>query len=212
MARDRLVLRAASAGEADELAQLEAACWPAGLAATAEQIAARIAAYADGQWVASDRDRPVGYSSAQRISFASLTQCPLHYDDLTDADRFTRTHNPTGPVYQLVGVSVHPGSRGQRIGRQLIDHQVARAWSLPGVQRILGFTRPAGRQAAPELPLADYVRTQGVELPSDAVLQFHLGAGAVIVSMHEGFREIDEECLGAGILIEYLPGSSGPKT
>ncbi|MDP7274176.1 MAG: GNAT family N-acetyltransferase [Planctomycetaceae bacterium] len=212
MAGDRLILRVASLGEADELAQLEAACWPAGLAAPAEQIAARITAYADGQWVASDRDRPVGYSSAQRITFAPLDQRPLRYDALTDADRFTRTHVPTGPVYQLVGVSVHPEARGQRIGRQLIDHQVTRAWSLPGVQRVLGFTRPTGRQAAPELPLDDYVRTQGVRLPTDAVLEFHLAAGAVIVSMHEEFREIDEECLGAGVLIEYLPDSSDPKS
>ncbi|MBQ18047.1 MAG: hypothetical protein CMJ65_13075 [Planctomycetaceae bacterium] len=212
MAGDRLILRVASLGEADELAQLEAACWPAGLAATAEQIAARITAYADGQWVASDRDRPVGYSSAQRITFAPLDQRPLRYDALTDADRFTRTHVPTGPVYQLVGVSVHPEARGQRIGRQLIDHQVTRAWSLPGVQRVLGFTRPTGRQAAPELPLDDYVRTQGDRLPTDAVLEFHLAAGAVIVSMHEEFREIDEECLGAGVLIEYLPDSSDPKS
>lgn len=203
MAGDRLVLRQARADDVHALARLEAACWPEGLAAGHEQIAARIAAYGDGQWVAETDGRLLGYSSAQRVPAGLLETLPLSYDRVTDCDRFTATHADDGKVYQLVGVSTHPESRGQRIGRRLVDHQVARAWTLDGIRRVLGFTRPAGRHLAPAGSLEDYLATQSRDLPSDRILTFHLDAGAVIVSCHEDFRAGDHESLGAGVLIEY---------
>ena len=125
MAGDRVVLRTACPDDVDELSRLEAACWPEGLAADASQLHARIAAYRDGQWVAELDGRLLGYSSAQRIEPGLLDSVPLDYETVTDGDRFTATHDDNGTIYQLVGVSSHPESRGQGIGRQLVDHQIA---------------------------------------------------------------------------------------
>jgi len=215
MAGDGLVLRTARAEEAGELARLESACWPPGLAASEEQIAARLAAYGDGQWVAETAGRLLGYSSAQRIDAELLDSHPLTYRTVTDCDRFTSTHASDGELYQLVGVSSHPSHRSQRVGRQLVDLQVARGWSLSGVHKVLGFTRPAGRHLLPAVPLSEYVAAQNGGSSTDPILAFHLAAGAVVVSHHDQFRPDDHESLGAGVLISYpkpnpVSGSGGP--
>ena len=204
MAGDRLVLRTASPNDVDELARLEAACWPKGLAADTLQIEARIAAYRDGQWVAELDGRLRGYSSAQRIQPELLDAVQLNYETVTDRDRFTNTHDGTGEIYQLVGVSSHPGTRGQGIGRRLVDHQVALAWTLTGIRRVLGFTRPTGRHLAPHQSLSEHLEHYALGSVPDKTLAFHLDAGARIVSCHDEFRVADLQCLGAGVLIEYL--------
>ena len=203
MADERLVLRPARADDVDELARLEADCWPALLATGPEQIAARIAAYQLGQWVAEADGLLLGYSSAQRIQPEQLQAKPLTYEQLSDHDRFTNSHCDNGSVYQLVGVSSHPKSRGQQIGRQLVDQQIAHAWSLPGIHRVLGFTRPAGRHQVPDQSLDQYLANHSAASTRDAVLAFHLDAGARIVSGHDDFRANDHESLMAAVLIEY---------
>lgn len=210
MAGERIVLRPAETDDIDDLTRLETASWPEGLAANNGQISARIAAYPNGQWVAESDGRLLGYSSAQRIRPALLDVAPLNYTTLTDCDRFTATHANDGEFYQLVGVSTHPDFRGQRIGRQLVDHQVGRAWTLGGIRRVLGFTRPAGRHLAPPGTLEDYLATQFSSDARDKTLAFHLDSGAVIVSFHEDFRACDQECLGAGVLIEYFRPQGHP--
>ena len=79
MAGDGLILRTARPEDVKGLARLESDCWPGTLAASEEQIAARLAAYSDGQWVAETSDRLLGYSSAQRIDAARLNTLPLTY-------------------------------------------------------------------------------------------------------------------------------------
>ena len=203
MAGDGLVLRTARPEDVSELARLESDCWPGTMAVSAEQIVSRLEAYSDGQWVAENDGRLLGYSSAQRIDPARLSQHPLTYGSVTDFDRFTATHVPGGPLYQLVGVSSHPSARGQRIGRQLVDLQIDRGWSLPGVHTVAGFTRPAGRHRLPDVPLDEYVAAHKNGTANDPTLSFHLDAGAVVVSQHEHFRDDDFESLGAGVLISY---------
>ena len=203
MAGDRLVLRTASPDDVDELVRLEADCWPEALAADSLQIEARIAAYRDGQWVAELDGQLLGYSSAQRIAAELLESNPLNYETVTDRDRFTATHNGDGDIYQLVGVSSHPASRGQGIGRQLVDQQVERAWTLDGIPRVLGFTRPTGRHLAPHHSLTQYLELHSAASHPDRTLAFHLNAGALVVSLHDNFRPQDLQCLGAGVLIEY---------
>ena len=203
MAGDGLILRTARPEDVKGLAHLESDCWPGTLAASEEQIAARLAAYSDGQWVAETSNRLLGYSSAQRIDAASLSTLPLTYGSITDLDRFTATHAPEGSLYQLVGVSCHPSARGQRIGRQLVDLQITRGWSLPGVHSVLGFTRPTGRHLSPGVPLDDYVSSHEDGSTTDPTLSFHTAAGAVVLSHHENFRPNDHESLGSGVLISY---------
>jgi len=203
MAREQLNLRTARIGDVEALAQLEAACWPANLPATSVQLAARISAFAAGQWLVENDENLVAYSSAQQITDATLQSRGHSYRFLTDNDSLTGTHTDNAEVHHLIGISVHPHWRGQQLGRRLLDRQIARAWEHPSTTRVLGFTRPVGHRAFPEISLDEYVARQGVDLPADPVLAFHQQAGARIISVHEGFRPEDLEALGAGVLIEY---------
>lgn len=167
-------------------------------------------------------------SSAQRIT-AEFLQTNCHsYRAMTDDNRFAASHHPEGEIWQLVGVASWPVYRGLQLGRRLVDEQIALARRTPGIQRIIGFTRPAGYHRCPQLTIEEYLQAvmAGLGLPEheavlnlpagetataggagkpprDAVLAFHLRFGARIVSVHAGFRPNDTQSLGYGVLIEY---------
>jgi hypothetical protein len=54
------------------------------------------------------------------------------------------------------------------------------------------------------MPIEEYVNLRNkTGRRSDPVLEFHLGSGASLISIHAGFRPEDVESLGYGVLIEY---------
>jgi len=204
MASESITIRNARPEEAERLATIEAQCWPADTAANAEQFASRLRIHPEGQWVAELDGRVVGVSVSQRITEAFLLREPVREDRLTDSGSFARSHDPDGDIYQLITVSVAPEGRGFRLGRRLVDRQLASARGLPSVRRIVGFTRPAGFHRHPDMTIEDYIalRDDGGRWV-DAVLDFHLRAGARVVSVHPGYRPADEAARGYGVLIEY---------
>jgi len=204
MSDSQITFRMATLDDIDSLAELERASWPTELAATAEQISLRIRTFPVGQLVVENQTNIIGYSSAQRITEKFLIENTGNYSAITDGNRLVKSHFPDGVIYQLIGVSVSPESRGLNLGRKLVDRQIAYARSLPEITRILGFTRPAGYHRQSDIPMQEYVRKKKSDgIVFDAVLDFHLDAGAKIVSIHEGFRPNDIESCGYGVLIEY---------
>lgn len=199
-----VVIRNADLDEAALLTDIDRACWPSGIAADEAKFRARIQAYPQGQWAAEQDGKLVGQATAQRITSAFWQSGPIEFDRLTDNGRFTGSHDPEGELFQLISVSVLPEARGSRLGRRLVDHEIEFARSLPGVRRIIGVTRPIGLHKHPAVSLEEYVtlrRENGRYV--DPVLDFHLGAGARVVSIHPNYRPADTEALGYGILIEY---------
>lgn len=197
-------MRPATADDAAAMADVDRQSWPAPLATTADEFAARIAAYADGQLVAIAAGRIVGTASAQRITTEFLAAQSHSYDSITDGNRFTRSHTGDGEIYQLVGVGVLPEVRGHRLGRLLVDRQIELARSLAGVRRIVGFTRPAAYSLHATTPIDDYIQARDSDGNLiDPVLAFHIDAGARIVSLHRDFRPDDSAACSHGVLIEY---------
>lgn len=204
MAEPEITVRAATLSDADAMAEVDRQCWPARLATSADEFAARIAAYADGQLLAVLAGGVVGTASAQRITAEFLAAQSDSYDSITAGNCFTRSHTDDGKIYQLVGVGVLPEIRGRQLGRTLVDRQIELARSLTGVQRIVGFTRPAAYSRHAAIPIEDYVRTRNSDGDMlDPVLAFHVEAGARIVSVHRDFRPNDSDACGYGVLIEY---------
>ncbi|HID21153.1 MAG TPA: N-acetyltransferase [Planctomycetaceae bacterium] len=204
MANRGIKIRNARPGEAAEMAHVDRLSWPPELASTEEQFRARIAAYAEGQWVAEDNGRIVAVSSAQRISEKVLHNGHIDHNRLTDFGRFTRSHDPQGEVYQLIGIGVLPEYRWMQLGRLMIDHQVEFARGLAGIRRIVGFTRPVRYYRYSEMPIEEYVRRRtATGRLLDPVLSFHLDSGARLVSIHPNFRPEDHKACGYAVLIEY---------
>lgn len=197
-------MRNAEPSDAAAMAEVDRHAWPVGMAPTADIFEARIEAFPEGQLVATVDDHVMGTCGAQRITEEFLAKCGHRYDLVTDHNRLTHSHHPDGEIFQLIGVGVIPAFRGDHVGRQLVDRQIAYARSLPSVRRILGFTRPSRYFRFRDLPIEDYLRRRNSHgRLFDPVLAFHLEAGARIVSVHRNFRPNDERALGHGVLIEY---------
>jgi hypothetical protein len=204
MASHRIELRQATAADVPQMAHVDADSWPAPLAGTEEQIRSRVAVFPEGQWVALVDGLLVAQVFAQRISQQFFDRGPLTFDRLTDAGTFARSHDPHGELFQVIGVGVSTAGRGFGLGRRLVDREIEFGRSLPGVRRVLGFTRPVQYHRHAEMPIEEYVRREKrAGRPLDPVLAFHLMAGAKLVSIHAGFRPADAEAKGYGLLIEY---------
>jgi GNAT superfamily N-acetyltransferase len=198
------VIRAATAADVDRLAQVERESWPAPLAASPQEVESRIAVFPAGQLLAEVDGQPAGVAWAQRLDADWFAHTPAHYDRLTDRGTLVGTHRPQGSIYHLIGVGVAQAGRGFGLGRQLVDRQVEQARQMPGVARIVGFTRPVGYHRHTNVPIDEYVELRTLsDRPVDPMLAFHLGSGARLVSVHADYRPDDAEACGYGILIEY---------
>lgn len=196
--------RTAAADDAAALAAIDAESWPEGLAPNVDQWRSRLGVFAEGQLVVEYDGHPAVVAAAQRINDAFLNAGPMTYARLTDGGSFASSHDPRGEIYQLVAVGASAVVNGLGLGRKLIDRQIEQARAMPGIRRIIGLTRPARYYRHPELPIEEYVELRNkTGRRYDPVLEFHLGAGAKLVSIHPGFRPDDVQAGGYGVLIEY---------
>jgi len=199
-----ITFRTAVPDDAEALAAIDADSWPAPLATTVEQWRSRLAMFPQGQLVAEYDGAAAVVAAAQRITSEFLAAGPITHARLTDSGSFRGSHQPDGDIYQLVAVGASTIVNGFGLGRKLVDRQLELARSLPGIRRIIGLTRPARYFRHPELRIEDYVELRNkTGRLYDPVLEFHLGAGAKLVSLHADFRPDDVEARGYGVLIEY---------
>ena len=94
-----MILRQAEPGDVAAMAAVESVSWPGGLAATEDQIRARVEAYREGQWVALHEGRIVAVAASQRITGPFLATNQSRYDLITDGGRFTRSHYADGEIF-----------------------------------------------------------------------------------------------------------------
>jgi predicted N-acetyltransferase YhbS len=199
-----ITIRTAAPADAEALAQIDAESWPAPLATTVDQWRSRLEAFAEGQLVIDYDGQAAVVAAAQRITEAFLHAGPMTHQRLTDGGTFARSHDPLGEIYQLVAVGASAVVNGLGLGRKLIDRQIEQARALPGIKRIIGLTRPARYHRHPELSIEEYAEQRNkTGRRYDPVLEFHLGAGAKLVSTHADFRPDDDQARGYGVLIEY---------
>ena len=111
-------IRTAVPGDLDALAAVEAACFPAAEAATREELAKRLAHYADHFWLLFEGDTLVSFVDG------FVTDAP----DLTDemyAD--ASLHNESGVWQMIFGVNTLPAFRRQGRAGQLLRQAIADA-------------------------------------------------------------------------------------
>ena len=113
---DAMTIRAAAPEDARALAEVEAACFPPAEAATAEEIAARLAVYPDRFWLLLDGEKLVGFVDG-------MASDDPHLRDEMYAD--AALHRPEGDWQMIFGVNTLPGYRRQGCAGRLLRRAVA---------------------------------------------------------------------------------------
>ena len=118
---DDLTIRQATSDDLEQIAALEALCFPEAEAASYSAIASRLSVYADRFFVAESGgqiisvvDGPITYGSFLVDSMYSDTSC----------------HAPSGKWQMIFGVETHPSYRGQGIAGSVLDAFLASARAL----------------------------------------------------------------------------------
>lgn len=112
------IIRTASMADLEQIASLEATCFPAAEAATREEFAQRLQHYADHFWLL--------FRGENLISFVDgfVTDRPDLADEMyADA----AMHEETGAWQMIFGVNTHPAHRGRGYAGQVIQRVIADA-------------------------------------------------------------------------------------
>lgn len=196
----------------DQLEQLQRTCYPT-LAPEelmrAEHFAAQYVVFPEGQFVALTGPRVVGQASGFFTDFDF--DHPQHtFREICAGLHFTN-HNPAGAYYYGADISVHPDSRGLRIGRQLYDarKELVRRHRRAGI--VAGGLIPGYANHRHQLTPREYVaRVTAGEL-TDATLTFQLRMGFVVRDLLQGYIE-DRASDNWSTLIEWVNTDLGARS
>lgn len=112
-------IRNVQPGDLDQVAAIEALCFPKAEAASRQSIQARIATFPESFLVAEKDENLIGFING------CATNSPVIYDELYYS---TEGHNPAGKNLAIFGLDVLPKYRRQGIAAQLMNRflQVAK--------------------------------------------------------------------------------------
>ena len=115
-----ITIRQATLEDVDLVTAIEAECFPAAEAATREQFAARLAAYADHFWIIFYQGKPVGFIDGMVTD-----------SDVIDDEMFADAslHVPSGAWQAIFGLNVLPQYRRRGFAGRLIEQIIAQARS-----------------------------------------------------------------------------------
>ena len=134
-------------------------------------------------------------------------------------------HDSRGSILQLISLNVDPAEQHHGYGEVLLRFVLTIAQLTAGIERVLGVTRcrDFGKYCTSEgiIPsenvFDNYVEKNVSGLREsrhggvDATLRFHTLQGAEVLGVVPGYRPLDLECCGAGVLIEYSFFNEGKK-
>lgn len=194
---NRYIIRPPCLDDLPALNLLEAACWPAGLQASPQELYERITRFPTGHCVLEIDDRLVGVIYSQRIQHAAL----LHQATAADVHRL---HLPHGPVLQLLALNVLPAMQHLGLGDQLLEFMLLRCAHDTHLQTVVAVTRCKDYPQHGAMPMAEYLRARNPHGQLlDPILRFHEHHGAAILELVPGYRPADRDNRGDGVLIAY---------
>ena len=172
------------------------------------QLAMQLAAFPEGQLVATVRGKIVGYATSLIIELAE--DSPWYsYAEITGNGSFS-THDPTGDTLYGADIAVHPDYRGRGVAAKLYvgRKKVLARFNLRRMVaggRIPGYVKHAGKLTAEE-----YVEKVIAGELSDQALNAHLKAGYRVLGVHMGYLR-DEQSLDYATFLEIESPSYRPK-
>jgi predicted amidohydrolase/ribosomal protein S18 acetylase RimI-like enzyme len=171
---------------------------PAGLC-DERHLTLQIEAFREGQFVALDGKRIVGYAMSL-IALLDDDSPWYSYAEITGNGTFS-THDPAGDTLYGADIAVHPDYRGQGIAGKLYEARMGvldrfNLRRMVAGGRIPGYAPHAGVMAA-----EDYVERVVRGEMRDPALNAHLKAGYRVRSVHMGYLR-DEQSLDYATFLE----------
>ncbi len=115
-----MIIRTAHENDIDQIAAVEAECFPPAEAATAKELGERVRRYGDHFWLMFDGDRLVAFVDGFVTDEGDLTD-----EMYADADM----HNENGKWQMIFGVNTIPSYRRQGLAGRLIERAISDARS-----------------------------------------------------------------------------------
>lgn len=113
-----IVIRHTTPADLCELGRIEAVCFPAAEAASAETLRERFDVFPEYFFTAEDGERPVGFINGMVTNRATIC------DEMFSTPA---VHNPDGTRLAVLGLNVLPEYRRQGIARRLMDALLSQA-------------------------------------------------------------------------------------
>jgi len=180
-----------------ELIELEAACWPGPLRAPAEELSARIDRFPSGQCVMDMGGRVVGAIYSQRIAATEMLKTAV-------VRNVSSLHQEDGPIVQLLAVTILPDVQNLGLGDQLLEFMLQYCSAQMGIERIVAVSLCKQYHLHHSVPMEEYIHSRDeYGHLRDPILRFHEGHGGRITGLCPGYRPLDLDNRGNGVLVEY---------
>lgn len=127
-----IVIRTATMADLEQIARVEAECFPAAEAATREEFADRLKHYADHFWLMFDGDKLISFVDGFVTNEADLTD---------EMYANASMHNASGAWQMIFGVNTLPSYRNHGYAGQLIEQVILDA-RLQGRQGVVLTCKP----------------------------------------------------------------------
>lgn len=200
-----VVVRRMTADDIDGVVALQVAAFPPpfdpDLLWQPNHIETHLREFPEGQFVAVANATILGSASNTRISEENWQ---AHQDwETTVGGHEIRTFDPTGSTLYGLDISVHPGARGQGVGRRLYEARFALVRQL-GMARYGTGCRMPDFQSSGYADPADYaeavVKGERTDRTLTPLLRYRLRMLGVILNYMD-----DEESGHAAALLEHTP-------
>lgn len=170
-------------------------------------LALQLAAFPEGQLVATVRGKVVGYAASLIVTLAE--DAPWYsYNEITGAGTFT-THDPAGDTLYGADIGVDPKYRGRGISGLLYGGRKRILKRLNLRRMVAGGRIPGYRNHAGKITAEEYVRrVQAGEL-KDPALNAHIKAGYMVRGVHIGYLR-DTESLDYATFLEFVNADYRP--
>ncbi len=190
-------IRHAVIADIPELIELEAACWPGPLRAPAEELSARIDRFPSGQCVMDMGGRVVGAIYSQRIAATEMLKTAV-------VRNVSSLHQEDGPIVQLLAVTILPDVQNLGLGDQLLEFMLQYCSAQMGIERIVAVSLCKQYHLHHLVPMEEYIHSRDEDGHlRDPILRFHEGHGGCITGLCPGYRPLDIDNRGNGVLVEY---------
>jgi len=197
----RILVRPLAATDFDQIVALQKLCFPKLKPWTAEQYAALLERFPEGQLCVEFDGEVIASSSALIVDYDLYSD--WHDWKTISSGGTIANHNPAGDMLYGIEIMVHPEYRGMRLARRLYEarKQLVRHLNLRGI--VIGGRLPGYNAHKDRMSVHEYVAQVEEKNIYDPVLTTQLANGFEIKQLLPDYLPSDEDSAGWATHLEW---------